>query len=77
VVEARDEVLHALEDVVQNDRDQVMVALRAAGYTEREIGDMLDMTQKAVEGVLYRLHRRANSHQVPRHPRERRDTHGS
>ncbi len=77
VVQARDEVLYALKDVVQSDRDQVIVALRAAGYTEREIADMLDMTLKAVEGALYRLHKRANSHQVARRPRERRETHGS
>jgi DNA-directed RNA polymerase specialized sigma24 family protein len=70
-VETRDEVLHALKDVVKNDRDQAMVVLRAAGYADREIADLLDQTEKAVEGVFYRLRKRVNAQAAP-NPTERR-----
>lgn len=71
-VAAHDEVLQALREVVRNDRDRAMVVLRAAGYADAEIADLLDETLGTVEGVFYRLRRRQRSHQMTQRPRERR-----
>jgi DNA-directed RNA polymerase specialized sigma24 family protein len=40
-----------------DDRTRRVVTLRMDGYTEREIGEQLAMTPRAVEGVLYRYRR--------------------
>jgi DNA-directed RNA polymerase specialized sigma24 family protein len=54
LLEIRAEVLEALLHAVRNDRARSVLILRAEGYSNREIADLFDETEKAIEGVFYR-----------------------
>ncbi len=70
LMEVRAEVTAALQQAVRDHRTRTMLILRAEGYSDREIANLLDDTERAVEGVVYRHRQRLNS-QADAAPKER------
>jgi DNA-directed RNA polymerase specialized sigma24 family protein len=62
LVMVREEIDHALQHYVKDEFIAKVLILRALQYTMKEIAEMLDVTEKALDGLLQRRWRKLKEH---------------